>query len=572
MPPGGEGINRPVAGATGLGVMDGSPNMTHFQAQDCVDVWGEDAKIEGLVHRVSLSLVAILLLVSGGVSLSAESPESPAPDTSPQLKRLDLQGPPQQVFQELGRRYGVRMQVDSDLRGAPMRVRLGAADFRTALRIVANLAGAFWVSQPDGSVLVLEDTREKRQLYEPLEMRTFALPGRSAEELTEMLRLLREMVEPRSIAQDLRSNTITIRDTPRRLNAAAALLEHLAAGEDQAQVVVDALLFEVDSLKARSLGVLPPDLAVLVHVGAGILPTDNALEFLQAIEELVNQGVLPRVLLSDRFDLASGVGVVGLGKGRGQYFASLTGATLTFSDIMRVTRSLRQLHLRATTGHEASFFAGEQFPVTFTTFSSIFIPEVVQDLIDQGLFVPPVPAIQYEELGVKLAVTPRVHDNREVSLKVKIDTTQLVGENLNGIPILGNRTIEQQVRLREGESLLLAGMRNREETPTRVGWPVLGSIPLLGRLFSRVETRTRETEFMILLTPRIVRRGGANRKANWALYLGTEKEFSPAGRTSTGRRSVPSRSPRPAPNLQQRQPPPQQQQQQRPPQQPPPPQ
>ena len=523
------------------------------------------------MHRVSLSLVAILLLVSGGVSLSAGSPESPAPDTSTQLERLDLQGPPQQVFEELGRRYGVRMQVDSDLRGAPMRVRLGAADFQTALRIVANLAGAFWVSQPDGSVLVLEDTREKRQLYEPLEMRTFALPGRSPEELTEMLRLLREMVEPRLITQDLRSNTITIRDTPRRLNAAAALLEHLAAGEDQAQVVVDALLFEVDSLKARSLGVLPPDLAVLVHVGAGILPTDNALEFLQAIEELVNQGVLPRVLLSDRFDLASGVGVVGLGKGRGQYFASLTGATLTFSDIMRVTRSLRQLHLRATTGHEASFFAGEQFPVTFTTFSSIFIPEVVQDLIDQGLFVPPVPAIQYEELGVKLVVTPRVHDNREVSLKVKIDTTQLVGESLNGIPILGNRTIEQQVRLREGESLLLAGMRNREETPTRVGWPVLGSIPLLGRLFSRVETRTRETEFMILLTPRIVRRGGANRKANWALYLGTEKEFSPAGATSAGRRSVPARSPRPAPNLQQQRPPPPQQQQ-RPPQQPPPPQ
>jgi type II secretory pathway component GspD/PulD (secretin) len=246
---------------------------------------------------------------------------------------------------------------------------------------------------------------------------------------------------------------------------------------------------------------------------------------------------------------------------------------------MSVTKNLRRATLRSNGGQEATFFAGERFPVAFTTFSTIFVPQVVQDLIDQGLFVPPVPAIQYEDLGLKLTVLPNVHDNREVSLKVAIESTQLAGQSVNSIPILANRKIEQQVRLKAGESMVLAGLRGQENTPSRIGLPLLGSIPLLGRLFSRKTTSTRETEFMVLLTPRIVRRVERDASLTKAIYLGTEKEFSPQGppkrRARPRRQPTPGRQPtpvqpgqprqpaRPGTQPQQRQPrPPQQQQQQ----------
>jgi general secretion pathway protein D len=520
------------------------------------------------MRGVRTILLSLLLLFA--VALPALA-ETPAADSARQaVYPLNLSGTARQIFQRLARRYKVTIRMGSTIRRGRLTLQMKKADLESALQAATALAGAFWIRQDDGSILILDDTPENRTRYEQQYMQTFTFLGYTNEEQTEVLRLLQEMIEPRYMAQDLRTNTVTLRDTKHRLEIAATLLEQWTT--QRSEVVVDALVLEVDSNKARSLGVLPPDLAVLVHVGAGILPTDNAQEFLQALQSLVNQGVLPAVLLSDRFDLAQGVGFVGIGGGRSQYLVNLPGTSVTFSEFRSMTQNLRSTTLRSNGGQEATFFAGERFPVAFTTFSTIFVPQVVQDLIDQGLFVPPVPAIQYEDLGLKLTVLPNVHDNREVSLKVAIESTQLAGQSVNSIPILANRKIEQQVRLKAGESMVLAGLRGQENTPSRIGLP-------LGRLFSRKTTSTRETEFMVLLTPRIVRRVERDASLTKAIYLGTEKEFSPQGppkrRARPRRQPTPGRQPtpvqpgqprqpaRPGTQPQQRQPrPPQQQQQQ----------
>jgi len=250
------------------------------------------------------------------------------------------------------------------------------------------------------------------------------------------------------------------------------------------------------------------------------------------------------LLLTDRFDFTRGVGLVGIGGGRTAYVANLPNVSLTLADLDRVILSLRRMRLRTSTGTEATFFAGERFPVAFATFSIIFIPQIIQDLIDEERFVPPVPAIRYEEIGLKLTAAARVHNHREISLAVTLESTQLAGEGINGIPIIGTRRLEQKVRLKEGESVVLSGMRGLERTRGRAGWPLLGAIPVLGRLFSRTENRTRETEFLVLLTPHLVRGGERDARTQQALYLGTEKEFAPVGRAQAGRRA-PRARPRP---------------------------
>lgn len=491
------------------------------------------------MRGVPTTLLALLLLFAGTFPAPAETPA--ADSTRQAVYPLDLTGTARQIFQRLARRYKVTIRMGSSIRRGRLRLRMKEADLESALQVATALSGAFWLRQEDGSILILDDTPENRTQYEQQFLQTFTFQGYTHEEQTEVLRLLREMIEPRYMAQDLRTSSVILRDTKHRLEIAATLMEQWTI--QRSQVFVDALVLEIDSEKARSLGILPPDLAVMVHVGAGILPTDNALEFLRAVQNLVDQGVLPAVLLSDRFDLAQGIGFVGIGGGRSQYLVNLPGTSVTFSEFRSMTKNLRRVTLRSNGGQEATFFAGEQFPVAFTTFSSIFIPQVVQDLIDQGLFRPPVPAIQYEDLGLRLTVLPRVHGNREVSMKVTIESTQLAGPSVNSIPILARRMIEQQVRLKEGESLVLGGLRGHENTPTRTGLPVLGSIPLLGRLFSRQETRTRETEFLVLLTPHIIRHVERDARLTKAIYLGTEKEFSPKG--PARRRAQPRSRPRP---------------------------
>lgn len=508
--------------------------------------------MRGVMYRAAI-FILLALLPTAAASGTGEEPRSASPrDAQPAATPLRLEGTPQQVFGELGQRYGVRIQVDGELRGR-LRLRLEPTDLTTALRVATTLANAFWVEQPDGSILVLDDSRENRQRFEPPVTRTFKLPGRTPEELTEIVRLLRQLLDIRLIGQNIRSGTLTVRDTPRRLAVAEALLEQWDS--DRAQVVVETLILEVNSQRARALGILPPDLAVAVHIGAGILPTDNALAFAQAVQRLVEQGVLPPVLLSDRFDFIRGVGAIGVGGGRSQYLVNLPGATLNLSEVLSMTRSLRQVTLRVSAGDDAEFFAGEKFPIVFASFSSSFIPEVIQQLIGQGQFLLPiVPSIQYQDIGLTLKVQPTVHAEGDISLFLSLELDALTGESVNQIPVLTSRKVEQRVRLREGESLLLSGFRRQETILVRTGLPLLGRIPWLGHLFRRTEPRTTETDLLVLLTPRIVRHPSRKRHSARTIHLGTAREFSPSTTTGTSGTRAATRQPgRPAPQPQQQQ-------------------
>ena len=504
-----------------------------------------------------------LLLLSSALPVRGLS--EPAALSAEATQTIELRGTTRQVFRDLERIFNRRIVVDAGLRRRQVEFKLARTNLADALDLATMITGAFWVMQPDGSILVAENNPANRQRYVPQMFRDFPLTGYPPEVINEIVTLLRQHVEPTYISVDGDTGTITIRDTPPRLDVIATLIEQWTPYEQE--VTLDVLMLEVDREEARRIGILPPDLAVAVNIGAGVLPTDDPAALLQAIEELVRQGVLPAVLLTDRFDFATGVGLIGFGGGLTRYVSNLPGATLTFEDIRKVTRSLRHIQLRSTVGNEANIFSGAKFPISFTTFSTIIDPRVLDEFFDGEIRLPP-PPIQYEDLGVKFTTTARVHNNNEISLKIFLESTQLVGESVNDIPIIGVRTVEQTVRVKAGEPIILSGMRGRERSPIRVGLPVLGAIPIIGRLFSRKETNERETEFLVMITPRLVRRGRPDRLKHQTVYIGSEEDFAPVGKGGAGRRGSRSR-PLTVPRrqgIQQRSP--RQQQQRRPQQQP----
>ncbi len=480
---------------------------------------------------VARTVLSLLLLALGAVPLATNA-AAQLPPSEPRPVRLE--GPAPAVFEELGNLYGIELQVDPDLPRQPLELRLEETDFASALRIATRLAGAFWVARPDGALLVVPDTPEKRQAYQPQVLRTFHLPGRSPEELTEAVRLLREVLEMRLLRSDPRSGTLTLRDTPFRLQVAEQLLAQLA--QKPAEVWLDVVVLEVDRERALTLGLLPPDQIVIVHLGAGALAARQADSLLDVIQFLLQRGLLPEALSSQvSIDFATGQVTlppfVLFGGGETTFAANFPNVELNFREVRRVFRSVRRFQLRARDNQEATLFAGELFPVIFTTFSSSFIPEIVQELQRQGLFIPPVPAIRMEELGTRVTATPRVHSPREISLHLQVKQKALTGEDLNGIPILSNRALEQHVRLRQGETLLLGGLRTRTRELIRTQTPLLGSIPLIGHLFKRTQPRTSTTELLILVTPRLVVLPEPQRAALPSIYIGTESDFAPV---STG--------------------------------------
>ena len=483
--------------------------------------------------RVSLAaLLAALPAMPGAAQSAAARPqaaaapppaasEPPSPSTP---RQVQLQGPARQVFERLGQLYGVRLRIDEQVAQRPIDIRMDGADFITALRVATQLTNSFWVPRPDGSIVIAPDTKEARDLYDKPIERSYALPGATPEELAEVVRLLREILDMRDVRPDLRSNTITIQDTATRLAAAERLLGLWQ--EDTGEVWLEALVLNINRDKAQQYGILPPDQVIAVHAGAGAL----ALSGSSTVQDLINnlrflfqQGVLPSALVDIiTASLASGgtltiPSFILVGAGATTYALFLPNATLHLSQLASVTRSWRQLNLRAREGQEATIFIGDRTPIVTGAYTSAFA-------IPSALLTLPPPAMQYEDLGLKLTVTPRLHSKTEMTLALKFEDKQLSGRNANGVAIISNRTLEQQVRLKEGESLVLAGIQSHTTEYTITGTPGLSALPVLGHLFKRTAPRNQDTELVLLLTPHVVRLPARERIAMRTLPIGTDRK------------------------------------------------
>jgi general secretion pathway protein D len=489
--------------------------------------------MRALLHAGALSLLA---LATAGLPAAAQGP--PLPET--ERKPVRMAGPSPAVFERLGALYGQRVKVDPELFARPVTLSLLPVNFEDALRVAASLAKAFWVVQPDGTVVISSDTPEKREALTPQLERTFALPGRSSDEVNEAVRLLREMLDMRRVRPDTRSGTFAVFDTPQRLAIAEQFLAQLP--DDPGEVTVEVQILEIDRERALDLGLVTPDTAVAVHLGAGALVPSDIDSLLEVVRFLVEQGLLPTALISDelRAVLASGIidpsqaaallpGFIIAGGGGTSFAVHLPSTELRLRYLARTTRAWRRFTLRTLGGREGVLFIGERFPIVFTTFSAAFVPQIIQELINLGQFVPPVPAVRYEDIGTKITVTPQLHPGREITLNLKIDQSALAGPIINDIPVLSSRLLEQQVRLRSGETLIIAGLRRTDRVETLQATPGLGQIPLLGRLFRRPAPETRTTELLFLVTPHLTRLPATERLTARAFFLGTESDFAPIG-------------------------------------------
>jgi general secretion pathway protein D len=144
----------------------------------------------------------------------------------------------------------------------------------------------------------------------------------------------------------------------------------------------------------------------------------------------------------------------------------------------------------------ASARFGERVPVPVTTFAPIATGGIAQQ---------PITSFNYENIGVNIDIMPRTHHDDEVSLSLKILVSSISGTGFGGLPTFGNREISTVIRLRDGETNLLAGLIRDDERNVAAGIPGLSDIPVVGRLFAHNRRETQETDIVLTLTPRIVR-------------------------------------------------------------------
>jgi len=368
------------------------------------------------------------------------------------------------VFTALGKFADISVVFDPQFRAQPISIDLRNASLDNALQAVSTATRSFYRVTAQRTVTVVPDTPAKRQEYEEEIVRLFYL---SNADLKETVDLLRVVIDARRLAAVTATNAITIKDTPDRVAAAGRIIA--AIDKARPEVVIDVELLEIDRTRLREFGLQlasPGEPPTGINGAVGI---NRDVVTLRDLRNLTQSDILLTNLPS-------------------LYYRLLKSDTNT--------RTLANPQLRTSEGMPAQARFGERVPVPVTTFSPIATGGVNQQ---------PITSFNYENIGVNIDITPRTHHDDEVSLALKVAVSSISGTGFGGLPTFGNREIDTVIRLKDGETNLLAGLIRDDERRVLRGIPGLSDLPIIGRLFAQSQRETQETDIVLTLTPRIIR-------------------------------------------------------------------
>ena len=366
------------------------------------------------------------------------------------------------VFTALARFAGVSVVFDPAFRDAPLTIDFRNSTLEQALAAVSASTRNFYRITAPRTLTIVPDTPAKRREYEEEVVRTFYL---SNADLKETIDLLRIVIDARKISSVAGTNAIALKDTPERVAAAGRLIAAIDKARPEVMIEVDVLEVDRGRLKEFGLQIASPG-------SAGI---DGAIS--------INQ---QNLTLRDLQTLTSAD-------------VFLTTFPALFYRLLKTDDSARMLanpQLRTVEGTAAQARFGERVPVPNTTF---------QPIATGGVNQQPITSYTYENIGVNIDITPRTHHNDEVSLALKVEVSAISGEGFGGLPTFSSRSVNTIIRLRDGETSVLAGLIREEERTTMSGIPGLSDIPLIGRLFAHNTSERKESDVIITLTPHIVR-------------------------------------------------------------------
>jgi general secretion pathway protein D len=369
------------------------------------------------------------------------------------------------VFTTIGRFANISLIFDTAFRDAPVTVDLRNATLDDALSTVAGATRTFFRVTAPKTIVVIPDTPAKRREYEEEVVRTFYL---SNADLKETMDLLRMVLDARRISPTTATNALTIKDTPERIAAAARVVS--AIDKARPEVIIDVELLEVDRTRLQDYG--------LQIASAGSTGISGSASIAQDATGTTSLRALRTLTQSDLL---------------------FTGLPTLYYRLLKSdanTRTLANPQLRTSDGLPAHAGFGEQVPVPVTTFAPIATGGQPQQ---------PITSFNYQNIGVNIDITPRTHHDDDVSLTLKIGVTSISGSGFGGLPTFGNREVSTIIRLRDGETNMLAGLIRDDERRSLDGISGLSDIPLLGRLFARNQKSTTQTDIILTLTPHIIR-------------------------------------------------------------------
>lgn len=412
------------------------------------------------------------------------NPRSPEPISLNFPNPVDVRD----IYEALGKAFGVNIVFDPQLQNQRLAIELKDVTAQDALEMVVRAAGQFYKVLDEHTILVADDTPQNRSKYEDLMIQTFFLSNADPKDVMTMLRSL---LGTRNVAENDQLNAVVLRDTADKVKVAEKIID--ANDKARGEVVIDVELLQIDVNKLRQLGL--------------------SLSQYQVGATFQSPGGLPagQVQLNQTQELGN----------RANWIMTVPSVLYDFLKDDSDVQFLARPELRISDGQKAVLHIGDKVPIPVTTFNT------AQTV---GGNIVPITSFQYQDVGIRIEIEPRIHHNQEITLKLKVEVSNLAGtvQGTQGTeqPIISTRAIESTIRLRDGETNMLAGLIQTTEDRGETGLPGLSEIPVLGRLFSKNRTSRKRTDLVLTMTPHIIRTANITDADLKPIWVGTQSNIS----------------------------------------------
>jgi len=379
------------------------------------------------------------------------------------------------VYKTIGKLAGINVLFDQDYKPQKVTIELNDVTLLEALNTVALQTKTFWEPTSSNTILVAADTPNKRKEMQDTVMKTFYLRNvSSSSELQEAGNTLKGILDVQKMQLIPNQNAIILRGTLDQMVLAQKLITDI--DKPKPEVVIDIAVLQVSRDRIRTLGVSPPTSASIAMVptasgGSGSSGGGSAF----TLTSLGN-------LTANNFQV------------------SIPGASLSFLMSDSNTKLIQNPEIRALDNEKATLKIGDRVPVATGSFGAAAGGGGVSALVNTQF--------QYLDVGVNIDITPHIHSDHEVTLKMTLEVSSVSGtQNIGGIsqPVIGQRRIEHETRLEDGEVNLVGGILEDTETHSLSGYPWLAKMPILKYLFGQEDKERQENEIVFAITPHIVR-------------------------------------------------------------------
>jgi general secretion pathway protein D len=448
--------------------IDNTSPLARQEAQNTADlIRRQEAQRErALAAKPESPLAKMAEEVEGPVELQAIS-------TTPINLRLTENA--DRVYRIIGKLAGLNVLFDPDYRAQRISVELNDVSSREALDMVALQSKTFWQPVSPNTIFVAADTAGKRKDLQGNVMKTFYLENVSTSaELQEAANTLKGILDINRIQLIQNQNALVLRGTPDQMVLAEKLLNDI--DKPKAEVVIDIAVMQVSRSQVQQLGTNPPTSASVVWQNNQTSGSGSG-------------GSGSQFTISQLGRLTSN-----------NFLVTIPGASVTALMSDSHTKLLQNPEIRALDNEKATLKIGDRVPVATGSFAPGIGGGSISPLVNTQF--------QYLDVGVNIDIVPHIHSENEVTLKMVLEISSVTGsQNIGGIsqPVIGQRRIEHETRLHDGDVNLVGGILEDSETQSLSGYPGLAKIPILKYLFAQEDKQRRENEIVFAITPHIVR-------------------------------------------------------------------